>query len=543
MGRESKIRKLRKEGVLEPVKIDKKKVSSVKKLFIWIVSVFLIVVVVFGLWAYSAKDIEASVNGAKVTTSEVDYYLRSILQSMQSQGMDPTAKEQQATINRYRSDIINMLIEQRLFELYAKENKITLTDEEIQKKVDEELEKLKSQYSSEEEFNTIIAQSELKTIERLKEEIAKSAKIELLEEKVLKPIYDEINVTEEEAKIFFNAPSQISAQRILIKVDFENAKPEDISKKEEEIKSLKDRIYKNEISFDKAVEQYSEDEASKPNQGNITLYENAFPDEPELFEEAKKLKVGEISNIIKTKHGYNLLKVNTINYNKERYDIPESAQIKSIIIAVDPNATQEEWNTKKTKADGLVANMRAGKESFETIAELYSSNPELAKNPQTVYSGQLEATLNETIFNKLKVGEISDPVQTQQGYQIIQLVSKEPPQKAVFEKVKDKVITDLTNQKKMEARKNWLEEQKKKRKIKYSNPWVNMTSFFKNTFGGPFEDLVNWFKQYTVEPKQETTDYTQEGDFTIPIEQQGEEGLTIPFEQNPPQEEEFPITP
>ena len=533
MGRESKIKKLRKEGVLEPVKIDKKKISSVNKLFIWIVSVLLIVVVAFGIWAYSAKDIEARVNGSKITTSEVDYYLRPILQNMQSQGMDPTAEEQQATINKYRSDIINMLIEQRLFELYAKENKITLTDEEIQKKVDEELTKLKAQYPNEEEFNKIIAQSELRTVEKLKEEIAKSAKIELLEEKVLKPIYDKIKVTEEEARTFFNSPSQITAQRILIKVDFENAKPEDITKKEEEIKTIKDRIYKNEISFDKAVEQYSEDEASKPNQGNITLYENAFPDEPELFEEAKKLKVGEISNIIKTKHGYNLLKVNTINYNKERYDIPESAQIKSIIIAVDPNATQEEWNTKKTKADGLVANMRAGKESFETIAELYSSNPELAKNPQTVYSGQLEATLNETIFNKLKVGEISDPVQTQQGYQIVQLISKKPPQKAVFENVKDKVITDLTNQKKLEARKNWLEEQKKKRNIKYSNPWVNMTSFFKNTFSGPIEDLVNWFKQYTVEPKQETTENAQEG---------GE--VTIPVDQIPTQSEgEIPVTP
>lgn len=532
MGRESKIKKLRKEGVLEPVKIDKKRASSVKKLFIWIVSVLLIVVVVFGMWAYSAKDIEASVNGVKITTSEIDYYLRPILQNMRSQGMDPNAKEQQATVNKYRSDIINMLIEQRLFELYAKENKITLTDEEIQKKVDEELAKLKAQYPNEEEFNKIIAQSELKTVDKLKEEIAKSAKIELLEEKVLKPIYDKIKVTEEDARTFFNSPAQISAQRILIKVDFENAKPEDIKKKEDEIKALKDRIYKNEISFDKAVEQYSEDEASKPNQGNITLYEDAFPDEPELFEEAKKLKVSEISNIIKTKHGYSLLKVNTINYNKERYDIPESAQIKSIIIAVDSNATQEEWDSKKTKADGLVGNMRAGKEKFDTIAELYSANPELAKNPQTVYSGQLEATLNDTIFNKLKIGEISDPIQTQQGYQIVQLISKEPPQKAVFEKVKDKVITDLTNQKKMEARKNWLEEQKKKRKIRYSNPWVNMTSFFKNTFSGPFEDLVNWFKQYTVEPKQETTDNTQQGGVTIPVDQlptQGEGEIpTIP---------------
>lgn len=528
MGRESKIKKLRKEGILEPIKIDKKRASSVKKLFIWIVSVFILVVFVFGIWAYSAKDTEASVNGVKIRASDVDYYLSSIIRNMQSQGMDPNAEEQQATISRYRSDIINMLIDQKLFELYAKDNKISIGNEEIQKKVDEELEKIRKQYPNEEEFKKIIAQSELKTIDKLKEEIAKSAKIELLEEKVLKPLYDTIKVTEEDAKTFFNSPAQIGAQRILIKVNFENAKPEEVKKKEEEIKSLKDKIYKNEISFDKAVEQYSEDQASKTNNGNVTLYQDALPEEPELFEEAKKLKVGEISNIIKTKHGYNLLKITSINYNKERYDIPESAEIKIIIIAVDSNATQEEWDSKKEKADGLVGNLRAGKEKFETIADLYSSDPNLAKTPQKVYTGQLEATLNDTIFNKLKAGEISDPIQTQRGYEIIQLVSKSPPQKAVFENVKDKVITDLTTQKKMEARKNWLEEQRKKRKITYSNPWVNMVAFFRNTFGGPIEDLINWFKQYTVEPEQAPPDSQQEG------------GLTIPVEQTPPQEEGGP---
>jgi len=413
-------------------------------------------------------------------------------------------------------------------------NRIEISSQELQKKVDEEIANLRKQYPDEEEFKNIIAQSELKTIDKLKEEIAKSAKTELLEEKVLKPIFDKIKVTEEDAGIFFNSPSQIQTQRILIKVDFENAKTEEVKKKEEEIKSLKDKIYKGEISIDKAVEQYSEDQASKTNKGNVTLYKDAFPEEPELFEEAKKLKVGEISNVIKTEHGYNLLKINSINYNKERYNIPESAQIKTIVIAVDSKATKEEWDSKKKKADGIVGNLRTGKEKFETTAELYSSDSNLAKTPQTVYAGQSEATLNDTIFNKLKVGGISDPIQTQRGYEIIQLVSKKPLQKAVFKNVKDRVISDLTNQKKMEARKNWLDEQRKKRKITHSNPWVNMTIFFKNTFSGFFEDLINQFKQYTVEPKQESPETTQQG---------AEGGITIPVQQTPPQGGETPPTP
>jgi foldase protein PrsA len=530
MGRESKIKKLRKEGILKPVKIDKKRASALKNLFIWITTFLIVSVLIFGVWAYSAKDTEAKVNNLAIKTTDIEKMLVPILKNMQSQGIDPTAKEQEATVNKYRSSIIEMLIDQKVFELYAKSHKISLTKDEIKKKVDEEISNIKKQYKTEEEFEKTLAQSEMKNIENLTKEITTSVSTQLFEDKILKSLYDVVKVTENDAKTFFNSPSQIKAQRILIKVAFDTLKPEDIKKKEDELKAIKDKIYKNTITFDKAIEQFSEDSTKATDKGLKTLFEDAFPEEPELFNEAKKLKINEISGIIKTKYGYNLLKATFINYNKEKYDVPESATVKVINIAVDKNATQEEWNDKKTKATGLAKNLQAGKELFGTIAEQYSSNPDAGKNPSTVYSGQLDAPINDAIFKTLKIGQISDPIQATAGYEIINLISKKPMQKAIFDKIKTKVIEDLVQQKKSEIRTNWLKEQKEKRRISYSNPWVNMTAFYKNHIGGFFEDLINWVKQYTVEPKTPDTN-TQTPGGSVQIPGSGGQSVEIPVQQ------------
>ena len=137
MGRESKIKQLRRQGVLEPVKLDKKRVSTLKKIFIWIPSILIVLCLLFGIWAYSAKNIEATVKGQKITTSTVDQMLENIKANMRQQGMDPDSKEQASTMSQYRGDILNMLVDQKLFEIYAKSNKITPNQEDLNKKIQE----------------------------------------------------------------------------------------------------------------------------------------------------------------------------------------------------------------------------------------------------------------------------------------------------------------------------------------------------------------------------------------------------------------------
>lgn len=515
MGRERKIKKLRREGILEPVKIDKKRASALKKIFIWTTSLLLSFVFVFGLWAYIAKDTQATVNGSRIMTQDVETMLEPVKRSMRSQGQDPDAKDQEVTINQYKSEIVEMLIDNKLFEQYAKNNNLTVAEEEIEAKIDQEINTIKASYESEEAFLKTLAGSELGTIDRLREEIRKSIKPQMLEEKILGTMFNDIKVSEEDAQAFFNAPASIQAQRLLLKLNFETASEEEVKKRETELRDIREKLLNEEITFDKAIETHSQDEASKPNQGSVSLQETSHPNEPELFQTASTMSIGEISSIIKTSYGFSLIKVNSINYNKERYDVPESASIKAMTIKTEEAAPidplKEEAPSTEEKAKGLVKTLREGKEKFDTIADLFSVSPELSKQAQTVYRGQMDPVKEAAIFDQLKPNEFSDPIPSTNTFEIIQLLSKTPAKKAVFSELKDQIIEEITMRKKGEIRSKWIQEQREKAKISRSNAWVRISDFYQATFGAFFEDLGNWIRIYTVDPKPEPTPDGSEG--------------------------------
>lgn len=546
MGRESKIKKLRREGILEPVRIDKKRASTLKKIFIWVPAILVSVAIVFGIWAYSAKNIEASVNGRKITTDKVEEMLANVKQNMQQQGMDPNAKEQEATIQRYKNDIVQMMVDQKVFEIFADKNNIKLDDKEINKKIDEEIAKMKEQFPKEEDFIAQISKSPLRTIPNLRKEIDKSIRPQAVEEAVLKVLYDKINVTEDDAKTYFESPSQIAAQRILFKIP-EKATEEEIKKIEATATDVKNKLFKKELTFDKAVESFTQDEATKANKGTVTLYEGVFPDEPELFVEAKKLQTpskdkpeGEISSLIKTKIGYNILKMTSKSFVREQYNKPESAQIKEMVIKGSATtATDEEKKKDQEKAEGLAKTLQAGKEKFDVIADSFAEDKEAAKKPKTIYKGGQDQAIDTAVFSSLKLGKISNAIKTGDNYTIMELIAKFPPVPATFDAFKKQIIETLVQKQKTEARKGWLEEQRKLVNISLSNPWNRIVGLYDSTLGAFFQDAGNWIRQYTVETKPANSPSTPGGiqipgnlgdgtsqDVTIPV--QGNEGQQIP---------------
>jgi hypothetical protein len=546
MGRERKIKKLRRDGILEPVRIDKKRASTLKKIFIWVPALLVSVAIIFGIWAYSAKNTEATVNGRKITTQDVEVMLANVKQNMQQQGIDPNATEQEATIQRYKNDIVQMMIDQKVFEVYASENKIKVDEKEIQKKIDEEITKMKEQFPKEEDFIAQITKSPLKTVENLRKEIDKSIRPQSLEEAVLKPLYDKINVTEADAKTYFESPSQIVVQRILFKIP-DKATDEEIKKIEATATDVKNKIFKKEITFDKAVETYSQDQATSTNKGTVTLYEGALPDEPELFTEAKKLQAptkqkpdGEVSGLIKTKIGFNLLKISSKSYVREKYNKPESAKIKEIVIKGSAStATAEEKTKDQQKAEGLAKTLQTGKEKWDIIADQYSENKDASKTAKTVYKGGQDAAVDAAIFGTLTTGKISNAIKVGDNYSIIQLIAKYPPETAVFDKLKKQVIDELIQKQKTEARKTWLDEQRKQKNIVTSNPWNKIVSFYDSTLGAFFQDMGNWIRQYTVETPA-PTNTAAPGGIQIPGTNGTTQDFTIPV-QDPTQGQQIPV--
>jgi len=232
-------------------------------------------------------NVVASVNGEKITKDEL-YQL--LLKQAGQQGL-------------------NLLIAQRIVDLEAKKQKITISDAEIK----EALEEYYDHYGGEETFTQIIEMSGTSLAE-VKKNLVSTMKIK----KLLEP---RIKVTEEEMKAFFEEnkedfaqEEQVKARHILVAT-------------EKEAQEIKDKLAKAE-DFAALAKEYSTDDSTKNNGGQLGFF-NRGDMVPEFEKAAFALAVGEISAPVKTEYGYHLIKVEekkeaaAPNYEKSKADIKE----------------------------------------------------------------------------------------------------------------------------------------------------------------------------------------------------------------------------
>jgi len=123
------------------------------------------------------------------------------------------------------------------------------------------------------------------------------------------PSEAEIKAYYAENKQTFFLPKQYRASHILIKVDpsANAAEREAMQKKAEEILA---RAQKGEDFFDLAY--YNSDDRTKYVGGDLGMFHEGQTEKP--FEEALKgLKVGEISDLVRTRYGFHIIKLTQVN--------------------------------------------------------------------------------------------------------------------------------------------------------------------------------------------------------------------------------------
>lgn len=233
--------------------------------WIWIGAVFFILV----LTACSGQDgeIVAKVNGDVITKDE-------FFQEMYNSG---------------GKQLLDRMIDQKLIQQAAKEKGVTVSDGQVQEKLDE----MKEQFGGEASFQMYMAQFGI-TEDVLKQDIRN----QLLVEGILGP---EIEISEEEMKTFFeenkdylDEPEQVRARHILVET-------------EEEAKEVLAKLEQGE-SFEELARQYSNDEGTKANGGDLGYFGRGVM-VTEFEEVAFSLKPGDTSQPVKTQYGYHIIKV------------------------------------------------------------------------------------------------------------------------------------------------------------------------------------------------------------------------------------------
>lgn len=232
------------------------------------------VVLVFTL-GKGNSDVVASVDGEKI--SKDDLY-----EAMVKQG------GQQA---------LDGLISQKVVELEAKKQNITVTEQDTQK----ELDKYYAQYGGEEVFKQALTQSGY-TLEQVKKDMELTVKLNKLLEPRIKISEDEKKKYFEENKATFGQPKQVKASHILVET-------------EDKAKEIKEKLAKGE-DFAKLAKENSTDPGSKENGGDLGFFGSGQMVK-EFEDAANALKVGEISAPVKTEYGYHIIKVTETKDAKE----------------------------------------------------------------------------------------------------------------------------------------------------------------------------------------------------------------------------------
>ena len=134
------------------------------------------------------------------------------------------------------------------------------------------------------------------------------------------------------------------------------------------------------------------------------------------------------------------------NDNKDSYRIPERVNVRHILLKTTDSNPQQ-VAAVKTKIEGLLKQARAGA-NFAELAKKNSEDPGSASKGgeyDGVVHGQMVPEFDKAAF-ALKPGEISEPVKSQFGYHIIQLISHEEPRLKPFEEVKPQLAAEFQKQ-------------------------------------------------------------------------------------------------
>jgi peptidyl-prolyl cis-trans isomerase C len=133
-------------------------------------------------------------------------------------------------------------------------------------------------------------------------------------------------------------------------------------------------------------------------------------------------------------------------YYDEKYTGDRTATVQHILLMTQGKSEADKQEVKK-KAEGILAEAKSGKD-FGELAQKYSEDPG-SKDRGGLYEnferGQMVKPFEDASFN-LPIGSISDLVETQYGYHIIKVISRQKGNESL-DQVRPKLLEEMKRQK------------------------------------------------------------------------------------------------
>ena len=135
------------------------------------------------------------------------------------------------------------------------------------------------------------------------------------------------------------------------------------------------------------------------------------------------------------------------NENEAKYTTPLQVRVRHILIKVPFGSSAEEKKKAGEKAEGILGWLKKG-EKFEKLAEAYSEDLDSkTKGGELGYvsRGRMPKAFEDTAFS-MRPGQVSEPIETDYGYHIIEVQERKEAKTSPLEEVRESIRKQLTDE-------------------------------------------------------------------------------------------------
>lgn len=411
----------------------------------------LILFLLISLTSFSQKVLDkvvAVVDNEIILQSELDFQVGVFAAQRQVDPNTPGLKEQ----------LLNSIIEEKLIYAQAGLDSITVSEDEVNQRIDYQINSFTKQYGSIQNIEKMYGMS----IDRIKRELRDDVRKSLMVQRLQEKNFGKVEASKREVEDFFNLYKDsigVIPEKVVIYHIFQNPKASEKLKKKfkEKAMALLDSL-KNGKDFAELAKKYSDDPGSAAQGGDLGFVKKGVF-YPEFEEAAYKLNVGETSAVIESPVGFHIIQL------IERRG--ESINTRHILVKIkaDDDADLQAIEFLTEIRDSIIN----GKGAFQEFAKKYSEDKDTSPfggELGTFYMNQLDKSLLDAV-GKLKEGEISYPKRLEYapgtyGYHIVWLKSRTPQHKATLDDDYTEIKKLADDFKKQNEYKEWIESLKGK---------------------------------------------------------------------------------
>ncbi len=353
---------------------------------------------------------------------------------------------------------------QKILVLQAEKDSITISGDDIDALLDNQIRYFINQYGSQEVLEQIAG----KTVYQLKEDLRQPFTERQLADKMRNKILENVRITPTEVKAYFDKipkdslafyESELEVGQIVL---YPKANADVENYITDQLLSIKKQVESGQKKFADLAKIYSQDPGSKDNGGQYSINRNDKQWDPTFLAAAFKLKEGQISPVIKSKFGLHIIQMVS--------RAGDDAVIRHILII--PSVTDAEVKTAKAKLDSIRSKIVAGTITFNEAVNKYSEDDNTKYSAGRIISPATGATsvsidqLDKDIvvnLKNMKAGDVSQPLsytdeRGRTAVRLVYFISQTQPHRENLKDDYDKVAQRALAEKKQSAMDTWFKQ-------------------------------------------------------------------------------------